>query len=381
MGSLEIRNLTKRFGARAVLDGISLSVEEGEFFVLLGPSGGGKSTILRILCGIETADAGEISLAGRAITNLPPRARNIGMVFQDYGLYPHMTAFENIAYGLEARGLPRAQIQARVTEAAEKLGLTPLLERVIVDLSGGEQQRVALGRALAKDADLYLFDEPISNLDPKLRARARRDIQMVHRAKGKPTIYVTHDQTEALAIADRIAIIANGRLQQVGTADDLLRRPANLFVAGFLGSPAMNLLRGELIFDAGQSAYRVSLSLALSLPLPAAWTPALQAYGKSAVILGMPPAAIFPDAVIAAEPEAQVQAVPAELADFEPLVSEVIAQLTLPGGLSVAAVFQNVDETTLQAGSALTLYLDVSQVSLFDPDTETNLPLPHRAGL
>ncbi len=247
MGSLDVLDLTKHYGERVVLDNIQFSVSEGEFFVLLGPSGGGKSTILRLVCGIEIADRGKISLNGRDITNLPPRERNIGMVFQDYGLYPHMNVFENIAYGLEARGMPKEEINRRVMEATEKLGLKPMMQRIIVDLSGGEQQRVALARALAKNADLYLFDEPLSNLDPKLRAQARRDIVMVHRTKQKPSIYVTHDQNEALAIGDRIAIIAKGRLQQVGTADDLIRHPANMFVAGFIGTPPMNLLSGAVL--------------------------------------------------------------------------------------------------------------------------------------
>ncbi|MCC7206062.1 MAG: ABC transporter ATP-binding protein, partial [Anaerolineae bacterium] len=275
MASLEIRNLYKSFGRNTVLNDINLTVPEGEFFVVLGPSGGGKSTLLRILCGIELPDSGEIILNGRNITQLPPRERNIGMVFQDYGLYPHMDVRENIAYGLEARNMPKAVVEERVKAAAAKLGITPLLERVVVDLSGGEQQRVALARALAKDASLYLFDEPLSNLDPKLRVQARRDIVMVHREKHKPTLYVTHDQTEALASGDRIGVIAAGRLQQVGAADDLIQRPANLFVARFIGSPPMNLVSATLEFDARADVFAARFGGQTVLRLPSLWNATL----------------------------------------------------------------------------------------------------------
>lgn len=370
MGLLEVHQLNKNFGDHKVLNDVSFTVQDGEFFVLLGPSGGGKSTILKILCGIEKADAGRVVLAGRDITNLPPRDRNTGMVFQDYGLYPHMNVFENIAYGLEARNYPREEIGKRVREAAERLGLTPLIERVIVDLSGGEQQRVALARALAKDAEMYLFDEPISNLDPKLRAHARRDIQMVHRAKKKPTLYVTHDQNEALAIADRIAIIAHGQLQQVGTAEELLNRPANLFVAGFLGAPAMNLFTGTLEAEP-EGGFAVRLAPDFLLTLPPSWDAALLAYGGQQIVAGIPPTAFVP---VAAEPVGADAAhdrlhpqVSAVLDSFEPLVSEVILSITLPGGLSGAATLQEIDEDSLLAGQSIRLGILSEQVRLFDP--------------
>lgn len=368
MGSLEIQGLAKRFGNNVVLDNLDLSVAEGEFFVLLGPSGGGKSTILKLICGIETPDAGRITLAGRDITNLSPRNRNLGMVFQDYGLYPHMNVFENIAYGLEARGMHKDEVSKRVKEAADKLGLTPLIERVVVDLSGGEQQRVALARALAKDADLYLFDEPLSNLDPKLRAQARRDIVMVHRAKQKPSLYVTHDQSEALATGDRIAIIAKGRLQQVGKADDLIQRPANMFVAGFIGTPPMNLLRGTLV--AGEDGYRVEVCPGVSAQFPREWTPALQKFGKSQIVLGIPPAAFLPPGAVVDETHSPISQIEGEMDFVEPLVSEVIAVFKLAEGISVNALFQNVNETLLQPGAILRLGIDSSQLCLFDPDTQ-----------
>lgn len=365
MGKLEVIDLVKRFGDRTVLDNISLTVGDGEFFVLLGPSGGGKSTLMKIVCGIETADSGQIFLGGREITHSSPRDRNVGMVFQDYGLYPHMNVFENIAYGLEARRVPKEEIHKRATEAAAKLGLSPLIDRIIVDLSGGEQQRVALARALAKDADIYLFDEPISNLDPKLRAQARRDIQMVHRSKQKPTLYVTHDQNEALAIGDRIAIIAAGKLQQVGTADDLIQHPANMFVAGFLGAPAMNLISSSLSFNQQQDTYSVQLSPQVSMALPDGWKSVLGTYRKDKIIVGIPPAAF--------EFGRSDHPMEVEILDFEPLVSEVVISFNLPGGRSVSAVSPDIDESQLVIGSKIPVSIDTSRLCLFDPQTEQAL--------
>ncbi len=373
MGALEVRALTKRFGSHTVLDDISFSVAEGEFFVLVGPSGGGKSTILKIIAGIETPDSGRILLNGRDLTDLPPRLRNVGMVFQDYGLYPHMNVFENIAYGLEARGVPKDEVSRRVQQAAARLDLTPLIERVVVDLSGGEQQRVALARALAKDADLYLFDEPLSNLDPKLRAQARRDILMVHRAKGRPSVYVTHDQAEALALADHIAVIANGRLQQVGSPSDLLTRPANVFVAGFIGSPAMNLLRGRL--SAGPHGYLVIVMPNFIIHLPEAWKAVLQAYPKEQIILGIPPTAFFlPDSPA---PEGSLLCPVSLEVDFvEALASEVMVAFKLETDLFVNALLANADESLFESGVRLTMNVDASQVCLFDPQSEQALGHP-----
>ncbi len=371
MGSLEIRHLSKQFGANTVLSDINLTVPDGEFFVVLGPSGGGKSTLLRILCGIETADSGEIILDGRNITKLPPRDRDIGMVFQDYGLYPHMNARANIAYGMEARGTPKAVIEERIQFAADKLGITPLLDRVVVDLSGGEQQRVALARALAKDARLYLFDEPLSNLDPKLRVKARRDILMVHREKRKPTLYVTHDQTEALASGDRIGIIARGRLQQVGAADDLIQRPANLFVAGFIGSPSMNLVEAVLKSDGAAGGHVAQIDGQYTLPLPARWTSALRAANLSQVVIGIPPTAIVhADSAAPGEAHGAFEAV----VDYvDALVGEIMVTVQLPTGRNLVALFQGMDETEFAEGRPIRLSIDADQVRLFNPATEAAL--------
>ena len=370
MGQLEVQNLVKSYGGKGVIANISFSVPDGEFFVLLGPSGGGKSTILKVISGIEKADSGRILLAERDITHFPPRDRNVGMVFQDYGLYPHMNVFENIAYGLEARGMPKAEIAVRVKESADRLGLTPLIDRVIVDLSGGEQQRVSLARALAKNADVYLFDEPISNLDPKLRAQARRDIVMLHRMKQKPSLYVTHDQNEALAIADRIAIIAQGKLQQVGTSNDLIQNPANLFVAGFIGTPPMNLISGRIASD-GQGRLQVEFTPELALTLPETWNHSLLAFKGERVTVGIPPAAIYP-AGLSAHDELQgpLSHLEGEITFIEPLVSEIIVALKFNDIVHTSAVFTGVDETELEVGSRLRVALDGGQIRLFNPATE-----------
>lgn len=247
MTDLAISGVTKRLGDHLAVDDVSFTVRSGEFFVLLGTSGSGKSTLLRLICGLDDPDQGSIKLAGNEISILRPRDRNLGMVFQDYGLYPSLDVRGNIAYGLQARGsVGKDEVARRVTSAAGKLGLEDMLDRSTQDLSGGEQQRVALARAIVKDADAYLYDEPLSNLDPKLRLRARRDILAVHQAKGRPTVYVTHDQSEAFAMADRVAIMAHGRIQQIGTPDELIEVPSNTFVARFLGSPPMNLLPAEV---------------------------------------------------------------------------------------------------------------------------------------
>ena len=217
MSGLQVNHLTKQLAGNTIVDDVSFEIADAEFFVLLGPSGGGKTTILRLICGLEAPDSGTIVIDGRDVTTSPPRERNIGMVFQEYGLYPNMDVFHNVAYGLEARGVPKAEVRERVTQAAAVLGLSTMLGQSVVDLSGGEQQRVALARALAKDASVYLYDEPLSNLDAKLRHHTRRQIMDIHQRKRKPSLYVTHDQGEALAMADRIGVMAKGRLQQVGT--------------------------------------------------------------------------------------------------------------------------------------------------------------------
>src|SRR2546426_5255256 len=233
-------------GARLAVDGVDLAVSDGEFVVLVGPSGCGKSTTLRMIAGLESISAGTVRIGERVVNDVAAKDRNIAMVFQNYALYPHMTVFENMAFGLKLRGLPAREIDPRVRDAAALLRITPLLERRPRHLSGGEQQRVALGRALVRKPDVFLFDEPLSNLDAKLRVQMRREIARLHRELRATMLYVTHDPAEAMTPGDRIVVLNGGQVQQIDTPLETYRRPRNTFVAGFIGSPAMNLLSGVL---------------------------------------------------------------------------------------------------------------------------------------
>ncbi len=366
MSELHVEGLVKRFGSNLVVDNISFHVQEGEFFVLLGPSGGGKSTTLRMICGLETPDAGRITLGTQDITTLAPRLRNLGMVFQDYGLYPSMNVFNNVAYGLEAKHMPRNEIDKRVRQAVELLGLTPHLHRSINDLSGGEQQRVALARILAKDAELFLFDEPLSNLDPKLRYQARRDILNVHRTKKKPSIYVTHDQTEAFAMADRIAVIAKGHLQQVGTSEELINAPANVFMARFIGSPPMNIIPGQLSNRGGTYTVQVG---GLEIPLSARWNSVLQRYNQPNILLGIPPTAVAPQWDFAAL-EGHKTELSAEVLDSEVLIGEIITTLKVGNDITIKGHFSEPDQNLPQDVEWIKVALKTEELSLFDPSSE-----------
>jgi multiple sugar transport system ATP-binding protein len=246
MASVELRGISKSFGEHGILHEVSLDIKDGEFLVLVGPSGCGKSTLLRILAGLEECTRGEVAVDGKVVNELPPRSREIAMVFQDYALYPHMTVEENMSFGLRLRRLPKAEIDARVAEAAAILQLGRLLARMPRQLSGGQRQRVAIGRAIVRKPKAFLFDEPLSNLDAKLREEMRVEIAKLHQKLKATIVYVTHDQVEAMTLAARIAVIHQGRIQQVGTPAELFERPANKFVAGFIGSPTMNFIEGSL---------------------------------------------------------------------------------------------------------------------------------------
>jgi multiple sugar transport system ATP-binding protein len=263
VSEIVLSGVSKTFpgGVKAV-DAISLVIESGEFMVLVGPSGCGKTTLLRMIAGLETVDGGSIRLGDRDITNLEPRERDIAMVFQDYALYPHMNVRDNLSYGLRVRKTPKREIARRVDEVADLLGLRELLDRLPAALSGGQRQRVAMGRAIARRPRVYLMDEPLSNLDAKLRVRVRADLARLHAQLGVTTVYVTHDQVEAMQLGERSAVMRNGRIQQVGRPQTLYRDSANLFVASFIGSPSMNLVRAEVEGDAVRFAgYRVPLDL------------------------------------------------------------------------------------------------------------------------
>jgi multiple sugar transport system ATP-binding protein len=268
MAEVKVRDLFKSYGSTEVIHGLEVDIEDGEFVVLVGPSGCGKSTLLRMIAGLEGITAGEISIGGRVVNNLPPAERDIAMVFQNYALYPHKTVGANMAFSLRMKGMPKSEIATRVNRAAEVLGLVPYLDRYPRALSGGQRQRVAMGRAIVRDPQVFLFDEPLSNLDAKLRVQMRAEIRELHQRLNSTTVYVTHDQIEAMTMADKIVVMQNGYIEQVGSPLDVYDSPANTFVAGFIGSPAMNMLEGEvrstgLELDIGQTSLALPAMAAL----------------------------------------------------------------------------------------------------------------------
>jgi len=270
--AIEIRNVTKRYGALTVLDDISLSVAAGEFVVFLGPSGCGKSTLLRMIAGLESIEAGTIEIGGRRIDQLPPGQRGVAMVFQSYALYPHMSVAQNMGFGLENIRLPKAEIDRRVTAAAETLEIAHLLDRKPAMLSGGQRQRVAIGRAIVKEPKAFLFDEPLSNLDAALRGRTRLELAELHQRLGATMIFVTHDQVEAMTLADRIVVLNDRRIEQVGTPMDIYHRPATRFVAGFVGAPAITILPVDAVRqEAGGATVEIAGvgRIPTGIPLPA----------------------------------------------------------------------------------------------------------------
>ena len=253
MASLELRKVEKRYGDTHVIHGVDLDVRDGEFMVFVGPSGCGKSTLLRMIAGLESVSDGDIVIDGARVNQTSAAQRGLAMVFQSYALYPHMTVYQNLAFGLENIGTPRPEIDAKVDTAARMLQLEPLLARRPTQLSGGQRQRVAIGRAIVRNPKVFLFDEPLSNLDAELRVQMRMELSALHRRLGTTMIYVTHDQVEAMTMADRIVVLRGGRVEQVGTPLDLYNRPENRFVAGFIGSPQMNFLRGNAAPAGGRS--------------------------------------------------------------------------------------------------------------------------------
>ena len=281
MASVSIRNVTKSFGPVKVIQGISMDVQDGEFVVMVGPSGCGKSTLLRMVAGLETITSGEIAIGERVVNQLEPKDRDIAMVFQNYALYPHMSVHDNMAYGLKIQGRPKAEIERRVQRAAEILELAQLLKRRPRELSGGQRQRVAMGRAIVREPKVFLFDEPLSNLDAKLRVQMRSELQALHQRLKTTTLYVTHDQVEAMTLAHRMMVMNAGRAEQIGRPLEVYQRPATTFVAAFIGSPPMNLIPGR-VADGGKA---LAGNGEMRLRLPQA-RPALE--GRS-VLLGVRP--------------------------------------------------------------------------------------------
>jgi len=266
MASVTLSRVRKSFGTTEVVHGVDIAIDDGEFCVLVGPSGCGKSTLLRMVAGLEEITGGEIAIGSRIVNQVPPKERDIAMVFQNYALYPHMTVFENMAFSLRLAGRPREEMRSRVGAAASILGLTDYLERYPRQLSGGQRQRVAMGRAIVRQPQVFLFDEPLSNLDAKLRVAMRTEIKELHQRLKTTSVYVTHDQIEAMTMADKIVVMNGGNVEQIGAPLDLYDNPTNLFVAGFIGSPAMNFLKGRLARNGG--GCDVALGAGLRLPWP-----------------------------------------------------------------------------------------------------------------
>jgi len=357
VASVVLRGLRKDFGRVPVIKGIDLAIEDREFVVFVGPSGCGKSTLLRLIAGVEDASAGEILIGGLVVNNTPPKDRNIAMVFQNYALYPHMTVARNMGFGLRAARLPAAEIDQRVRAAATMLGLETLLDRKPGELSGGQRQRVAMGRAIVRAPQVFLFDEPLSNLDAQLRNQVRTEIKKLHQKVRTTAIYVTHDQVEAMTLADRIVLLREGRIEQVGVPMELFSRPANRFVAGFIGAPAINLLPGRV--EEG--------SLVLPwMRLPCLPMPVVPADGRVEV-------GVRPDDLLAGN---DCLRVPAEyrfdvvVSVVEPMGSEALL-IVNAGGIDVRVKLdgRNYPET----GTAMCLAIDPAQLHIFDATTGSAL--------
>src|SRR3979490_3083703 len=288
MAEVALRNIVKTFDRTPAVAGIDLDINDREFVVLVGPSGCGKTTTLRMIAGLEEATSGEIYIGDQLVNDVPPKDRDIAMVFQNYALYPHMTVYENMSFGLRLKKFPKPEIKERVENAARILDITDLLGRRPKQLSGGQRQRVAVGRAIVRNPKGFLFDEPLSNLDAKLRVQMRTEIKKVHQKVRTTTVYVTHDQVEAMTLADRVVVMNAGLIEQVGAANDRYHFPATLFVAGFIGSPAMNITGCALEESAG--ALRVRLNGEVSFPVPAERTARYRAYaGKNRLLFGLRP--------------------------------------------------------------------------------------------
>jgi multiple sugar transport system ATP-binding protein len=356
MASIDIAGVRKHYGAVQVLHGMDLSIADGEFIVLVGPSGCGKSTLLRMIAGLEEISDGTIRIGTRVVNELPPRDRDIAMVFQSYALYPHMTVADNMSYSLRLRRTPKERVAEAIRGAAETLGLGQLLERRPKALSGGQRQRVAMGRAIVRRPQAFLFDEPLSNLDARLREQMRAEIKKLHTALGATSVYVTHDQIEAMTMADRIVAMHDGVVQQVGTPLEIYDRPSNIFVASFIGSPAMNFVRGTLEFSGANAAVRI---WDVALPVKGIRDPA----GGTAVIAG-----IRPEHVDLSENPAVGAAGHVEL--IEPMGLSTLVHLTVGGEPVKALSFARL---ALRPGMSVGISVSPERMHLFNPVSEKRI--------
>jgi len=354
LATLQLEKLTKRYGAVLAVDAIDLAVADREFIVLVGPSGCGKSTTLRMIAGLEEVTSGAIRIGARVVNELEPKDRDIAMVFQDYALYPHMSVFENMGFGLRYRNYKKAEIRRRVLEAARILEIEQLLARRPKELSGGQRQRVAMGRAIVRDPEVFLFDEPLSNLDAKLRVQMRTEIKRLHRRVSTTVVYVTHDQVEAMTLADRIVIMKDGLIEQVGTPDEVYNQPASSYVAGFIGSPTMNLIPAELSGDSRDAVLR--LPDGGMLALPAAQLRVVGPASGRQVLMGIRPEDFHGQPIGGPAMEVEPEVI-------EPLGSDTLVFFRIAGTEMVARL---PPRHVSGQPERLTLHLDPSRLHLFD---------------
>jgi multiple sugar transport system ATP-binding protein len=363
MAEVSLRKIVKAYdGGVQAVRGIDLEIADHEFVVLVGPSGCGKSTTLRMIAGLEEISDGEIAIGGAVVNDIPPRDRDIAMVFQNYALYPHMSVFDNMAFGLKLRGMPRDEIKRRVDDAARILEINPLLDRKPKALSGGQRQRVAMGRAIVRNPKVFLFDEPLSNLDAKLRVQMRTEIKKVHQTVKTTTVYVTHDQVEAMTLADRVVVMNHGVIEQVGPPTELYHRPATHFVAGFIGSPAMNFLPATLEATGGGGLV-VHVDNGPRFPIPAERTQRYQGAAGRKLLLGLRPEHMPAAAALAGRPNAAPFDVTLEV--IEPMGMETLVYFRFARDLVCARVEP---ESAGQPGQVMTLAADLNHMHLIEAE-------------
>jgi multiple sugar transport system ATP-binding protein len=360
MARLLLEKLRKNYGDFEAVKGIDLEIHDGEFVVLVGPSGCGKSTTLRMIAGLEEISGGTLYIGDRVVNDVPPKDRDIAMVFQNYALYPHMNIRENMAFGLKLRKLPKEEIDKRINEAAKILGLESQLEKKPGQLSGGQRQRVALGRAIVREPQVFLMDEPLSNLDAKLRVQMRTEISKLSQRLGVTVVYVTHDQTEAMTMGDRIVIMKDGIIQQVGTPEEVYHVPDNLFVAGFIGSPAMNFIKGQIVKEADKVYFKAEPGIKFELTKNQADTLVSKGFDKKAVILG-----IRPEYFTIKATDNKITAV---LDVVENMGSEYYVYFSNVASQDIVARLQL--EKAPHNGEKLELGVMTEKVHFFDPETE-----------
>lgn len=359
MSEIRLVDLTKNYGSVAVVKGIELEVQNGEFIVLVGPSGCGKTTTLRMIAGLESATVGDIFLGGKRINSIPPKSRNIAMVFQSYALYPHMSVFDNIGFALRMRGQTKDEVRTSVERAAEALGLSDYLDRKPGQLSGGQRQRVAMGRAIVRRPEVFLFDEPLSNLDAKLRVGMRTEIKRLHKQLGVTSVYVTHDQVEAMTLADRIVVMNGGRIEQVGTPQEMYETPRTRFVAGFIGSPTMNFMDVELIGTGDRLSLR--LGDGTTLAVPAERNARYGEHVGKRMIFGIRPEHL-------AARDGAGEALDVQIDVIEPLGMDTMVYFQLDGSSGYCARVH--PRAISPKDQTLRLSVDMSEMHLIDPTTD-----------